>query len=62
MRRTGRHSEQVVTGPCCRRENAVLVEQRVVTQALQAGTADNLQSNGLRPAIHGRMVDNTLQI
>jgi hypothetical protein len=40
----------------------VLVEQRVVTQALQAGTADNLQSNGLRPAIHGRMVDNTLQI
>jgi hypothetical protein len=41
----------------------VLVEQGVVTQALQAGIADNLQSNGLRPAIHSRrMVDNTSQI
>jgi hypothetical protein len=40
----------------------VLVEQSVVTQALQAGIADNLQSNGQGPAIHGYMVDNTSQI
>jgi cell pole-organizing protein PopZ len=63
-RRAGRHSEQaLVVGRCCRRESAALVEQGVVTQALQAGIADNLQSNGLRPAIHSRrMVDNTSQI
>lgn len=40
----------------------MLIEQSVVTQVLQAGIADILQSNGLRPAIRGRMVDNTLQI